>query len=204
MKTKRWILIWRIRVSILGLAFIVMLCAAWRPHVNATSSNQSVGEQAPNEVSQMVSYANQGRYDDAVQLGLQLLKNDPNDEIIYQQIADVYLLRAQKDVTRRDQWVSKAVSYVEKSLSLNSKDKDVAGVRLFQDARSLESAGDLSADKRCQHYDRARKLLEDRISLLEGDQITLAGRTFPLEPLRKENNRVLVGVKDKSTKAGCK
>ena len=152
----------------------------------------------------MTSYTQQGRYDDAIQLGLELLKNDPTDEIVYQQIADVYLIRAQKDYGQREEWVTKAVSYVEKSLSFNSKDKDTAGVHLFQDARAFESAGDLSADKKCAYYDRARKLLMDRVPLLQGDQITLAGKTFPLEPLRKENDRILAGVKDKATKAGCR
>lgn len=179
---------------------------AWSPRVGPHSSHQSAStnEQTQNEISQMTSYAKQGRYDDAVQLGLELLTNDPSDEIVYQQIADVYLIRAQKDRDKRDEWVAKAVSYVQKSLSFNSKDRDTAGVHLFQDARSFESAGDLSADKRCTYYDRARKLLEDRASRLQGDQVTLAGKTFPLEPLRKENDKVLTGVKDKATKAGCK
>ena len=117
----------------------------------------------------------------------------------------MYLIRAQKDnASQREQWLGKGVSYVEKALSLNSKDKDVAGVHLLLDAQSFEVAGDLSAEKRCTYYERARKLLEDRVSLLQGDQITLAGKTFPLEPLRKENDKVLAGVKDKAAKAGCR
>jgi tetratricopeptide (TPR) repeat protein len=196
---------WRIRGGVLVLAFAATVALAWGLHAR-TSSNQSASssEQSHNEISQMASYTKQGRYDDAVQLGLDLLKNDPTDEIVYQQIADVYFVRAQKDRDQREEWVTKAISYIEKSLTFNSKDKDTAGVHLFQDARAFESAGDLSADKKCAYYDRARKLLEDRASRLEGDQVTLAGRTFPLEPLRKENDRVLTGVKDKATKAGCK
>jgi len=154
--------------------------------------------------SQMTNYVKQGRFDEAVQVGLQALQNDQSDETVYQEIAMVYLIRAQKDREHRDEWVSRGISYTEKSLSLNSKDKDIAGVHLLQDARAFESAGDLSGDKKCAYYEKARKLLEDRASRLQGDQITLAGRTFPLEPLRKENERVLAEVKDKATKAGCK
>ena len=165
-----------------------------------TASNS---EHPHNEISQMTSYTKQGRYDDAVHLGLDLLKNDPSDEIIYQQIADVYLVRAQKEQNQRKEWVTKAVSYVEKSLSFNSKDKDIAGVYLLQDARAFESAADLSNDNKCAYYDKAKKLLEDRVARLQGDQVTMAGRSFPLEPLRKENDKVLAEVKGKVTNAGC-
>ena len=206
MKTKSWSFAWWIRGSFLVVAFAATVALAWGLRVGPRSSHQSAStsEQTHNEISQMTSYTKQGRYDDAVQLGLGLLKNDPTDEIVYQQIADVYLMRAQKDHDQREEWVARAVSYVEKSLSFNSKDKDTAGVHLFQDARSFELAGDLSVDKRCTYYGRARKLLEDRASQLQGDQVTLAGKTFPLEPLRKENDKVLAGVKDKGTKAGCR
>jgi hypothetical protein len=81
---------------------------------------------------------------------------------------------------------------------------DVAGVHLFQDARSFEMAGDLSTSGRCAYYERARKLLEDRVPLLQGDHLTLEGRTYPLSPLRKENDKILAGVKGKAANAGCK
>jgi tetratricopeptide (TPR) repeat protein len=202
------ILLWAPR-CILNVTFVAAFTLASGLHFKATgrdqsSSTSSTSKQAHDSISEMTSYTEQGRYDEAVQLGLAILRNDPSDEIVYQQIADVYLIRAQKDREQRKQWVTSAVSYVEKSLSLNAKDKDVAGVHLFMDARSFESAGDLSVEKRCMYYDRAKRLLEDRISLLEGDQITLAGRSFPLEPLRKENDRVLVRVKDKAIRATCK
>jgi len=201
MNTRSWNSAWCILLSIPIFGFLAM---GEVPFGVRSSQSASTGEQSQNGVSQMTSYIKQGRYDDAVQLGLELLKNDPTDELVYQQIADVYLIRARNDRDRREQWVGKAVSYVDKSLAFNSKAKDAAGVHVFQDARSFELAGDLSTDKRCMYYERARKLLEDRVSLLQSDQITLAGRTFPLEPLRKENDRVLAGVKEKAAKAGCK
>jgi hypothetical protein len=100
------------------------------------------------------------------------LKNKPTDEVVDQQIAIVYLIRAGKDAALREQWVSKAISYTEKALSLNSKDRDVAGVNVLQEALSFESSGDLSAAERCAYYQRAKKLLTDRIPLLQGEQLT--------------------------------
>jgi len=69
------------------------------------------------------------------------------------------------------------VIYVEKSLFLKPKEKDVAGLHLFQHARSFELIGDFSTSGRCTYYERARKLLEDRVTLLQGDQLILEGRT---------------------------
>jgi hypothetical protein len=203
MKSKNEKFAWLIRRSFVVAAFGAMMALVWGLRANSKQSASTTTEQTHNEISQMASYTKQGRYDDAVQLGLDLLKNNPTDEIVYQQIADVYFVRAKKDQDQREEWVTKGVSYVEKSLSFNSKDRDTAGAHLFQDARSFELAGDLSADKKCAYYARARKLLESRASQLQGDQVTLAGKTFPLEPLRKENDGILAGVKDKTTKAGC-
>ena len=192
-----------------GIVVIVVVgmsvTLAWAIYIGMRASNQNPAtSESNNEISQMTSYTKQGRYDDAVKLGLQLLKNDPGDEIVYQQIADVYFVRAKKDPVQREEWVTKAVSYVEKSLSFNSKERDIAGVHLFQDARSFELAGDLSAGKRCEFYQRSRKLLEERNSQLHGDQITLAGKTLPLQPLRNENERILGEVTDKATRAQCR
>jgi tetratricopeptide (TPR) repeat protein len=194
-----------IRWSCLVAALVATVAMAWEGHLRTPRRGQSTSLSGQSDrISQMAAYTAQGRYDDAVRLGLELLKNDPKDEIVYQQIADVYLIRATNDHDQREKWVGIAVSYVERALTFNSRARDTAGVHLFQDARSFELAGDLSVDKKCTYYDRARKLLEDRVPLLQGDQITLAGRTFPLEPLRKENDRVLAGVKDKASKAGCR
>lgn len=153
--------------------------------------------------SQMVAYTKQGRYDDAIQVGIKALENKPTDELVYQQIATVYLIRAGKDDALRDQWVSKAISYTEKALSLNSKDKDVAGVHVLLEALSFESAGDLSSAERCAYYQRARKLLTDRIPLLQGEQLTIEGKAYPLAPLRKENDKIVARIAEKTTKAGC-
>ena len=196
--------VWRIAGFVSMATALLILLFFWNRHVGARGSQSATTMEAHDFGSQMDNYIKQGRYDDAVQAGLQALQNQPTDEIVYQQIAFVYLVRAQKDPDQRNRWVSTAVSYLEKSLLLNAKERDAAGVHLLQDALSFESAADLSTDERCSYYERARKLLDDRAPLLQGEQITLAGKTFPLEPLRKENDKTLVRVKDKAAKAGCK
>lgn len=184
---------------------LILVLVIWNHHVKARAGQSEIRQVESHDVgSQMVNYTKQGRYDDAIQIGLQSLQNQPSDEIIYEGIATVCLIRAQKDSQQREKWVETAVSYAEKALALNSKDKDVAGVHLFQDARSFEVAGDLSTILRCSYYERARKLLENRAPLLQGDQLTLEGRVFPLAPLRKENERTLADVKAKAAKAACK
>jgi tetratricopeptide (TPR) repeat protein len=184
---------------------IILALVGWNHYVSPRVNAQSVTMHVESNDfgSQAVEYIKQGRYDDAVQVCLRALQNRQSDEGVYQQIAVVYLVRAEKEPGKREQWVEKAISYTEKALSLNSKDRDAAGALLLQEARSFESAGNLSATGRCAYYGKARRLLEDRVSLLRGDQVTLAGKTFPLEPLRKENDKVLAGVKDKAAKAHC-
>lgn len=184
---------------------VVLAALSVRIYAGPRDTNQSASpsEHARSQVSEMLNYAKQGHYDEAIQLGLQIAKSDPRDEVVYQQISDVYLMRSQKDQHQRELWVTKAVSYLEQALSLNSRDTDAAGVNLFQDARGFELAGDLSIGRKCSYYQKSIGLLEERVSSLQGDKITLAGRTFPLEPLRKENDKVLAGVKDKASKAGC-
>jgi hypothetical protein len=191
----------------LGIAASILAMLFFGDHyikIHANGQSGTAESEPRDPVSRMVKYTKEGRYDDAIQLGLQSIQNEPSDEALYQQIAIIYLIRANKEPGQREQWVVKAVSYIEKSLLLNSMDKDAAGVHLFQDARSFELAGDLSTTGRCVYYGRARKLLEDRIPLLQGDHLTLEGRSFPLGPLRKENEKALSGVKEKATKAGCK
>jgi hypothetical protein len=194
-------------VGLIGiLPLVVGVLAFWTHHVNAHASLSGVGQVESHDFgSKMADYTKQGRYEDAVQVGLQSLQNGPSDEIIYQQIANVYLIRAQKDdPVQREQWVAKAVSYLENALSLNVKDKDVAGVHLLLDAQGFEVAGNLSTTGRCAYYGRARKLLEDRVPLLRGDHLTLEGKDYPLAPLRNENERTLAEVKARAAKAACK
>jgi hypothetical protein len=188
----QWIVGGIILVSVFAGAFLL-----WSYRVRAR------GDDSHDFGSQMINYTKRGRYDAAVQVGLHELRNDSRDEFVYQQIAMVYLQRAYKDSDHRQEWVTTGVSYIEKSLSRNSKDKDIAGASLLQDALNFKDFGNLSADQRCAYYARARKLLEDRVPMLRGDKLTLEGREFPLAPLRKENEQFLSDLNGKAATAGC-
>jgi hypothetical protein len=190
--------------SILSVLSTFLAISCLGCQTKTSQSDQNHPSETRDVGSQMTSYTKQGRYEDAIQVGLRALKNEPSDELIYEGIATICLVRAEKEPDQGQQWVSKAVFYTEKALSLNSKNTDVAGVHLLQDARSFEVAGDLSAAERCAYYARAKGILESRVPLLQGDQITLEGKAFPLAPLRKENDKRLEEVHGKSAKASCK
>jgi tetratricopeptide (TPR) repeat protein len=199
------------RRALVFVSLAVLLVAVfllWNHRVGASASGRAqaavIQVESHDVGSQMADYMKRGRYDDAVQVGLHALRNQPSDELILEEIATVYLVRAQKEPEQREHWVATALSYTDKALLLNSKDRDAAGVHLFQHARSYEMAGDLSAAERCADYERARKLLENRVSLLQGDHLTLEGKDYPLGPVRKENEKALAEVKAKAEKAECK
>jgi hypothetical protein len=196
MNTRSLSFIWRVTAVVSTSALIVVLLIRSGNLTSAQDGNRD-------SASEMVRLVKQGRFDDAIQKGLHSLQNRPSDELVYQQIADVYLVRASKDTDQRQQWLAKAVLYIDRSLSLNSKDRDAAGVHLLQDALSLETVANLSQTSRCVYYDRARKLLEDRVPLLQGDHLVLDGKTFPLAPLREENEKRLAEVLTNRAKAGC-
>src|SRR5260370_41220399 len=88
-------------VILIGVGIIL-----WNRHVSAHTKNQSgVTQVESHDIgSQIANYLEQERYDDAVDVGLKSVENQPHDEIIYQQIALVYLVRAQKDPDRRERW----------------------------------------------------------------------------------------------------
>src|SRR5437899_12489578 len=67
--------------------------------------------------SQMVQYTRQGRSDEAIETGLTSLRNQPKDTSVYRQIIVVYLIRAKKDPTTRDQCTLQSIRYAERTLS---------------------------------------------------------------------------------------
>jgi tetratricopeptide (TPR) repeat protein len=193
-----------------GLLVIALICVVafivvhniWAVHAQGQSH---VSQAESHDVgSQMVTYTKEGEYDKAVRAGLQALRNRPSDDYIYQQISSVYLIRAQVDMTQREHWIDEASFYIEKALSVHSKDEDVAGVELFQIAKTLEQAGNLSTTSRCKYLQHAKSLLENRRQLLHGDQLVLEGKSYPLGPLRNENEKALTEVEALATNARCK
>jgi hypothetical protein len=78
-------------------------------------ANVGVSEHASQNIpTVMVKYTMEGKFDQAVEVGLRALKNTSDDEVIYEQIADVYLVRAQKVSDERPEWISDAALYADK------------------------------------------------------------------------------------------
>src|SRR6266481_941489 len=99
----------RLVVGLAGLTILaVVVLVFWNHRVNARAGLSKGGQIESRDFgSRMIEFIKQGRYDDAVEIGLQALQKGPNDEIVYQQIANVYLIRAQKDdPSQREKWVT--------------------------------------------------------------------------------------------------
>jgi tetratricopeptide (TPR) repeat protein len=185
------------RGLIAGLAGLLLLQIAgalvwhkWFRHEASQSSNV---------ISQMQEYTRERRYDEAVQIGRSALKNTFADDTVLQQIALVYLRRAQIEAGDKSASTSQAVEYSEKALALNPSSL----MDLYATARVLDIAGDYSPAKRCELYRRSVSIFEQRMPMLTGESMLVEGKPVPTERLRQENDYLLKRVKGKMVKAGC-
>jgi hypothetical protein len=146
-------------------------------------ATQVENKQATDYGSKMIQSVKDARYDDAIAIGLAALRKRPNDASVYQQIAVVYLIRAEKDSAGRQQWLLEAASYIDKALNADFTNP----INIRDLGSDLEKIGDLSTDDaRCQDYRRALDLSKRAAKLLEGDHITLGGQAYPVDPVRKD------------------
>jgi tetratricopeptide (TPR) repeat protein len=191
--------------KVLFLMFLVPIVAlaAWLAyHETRTPQNE-------NEVlRRMIELQREGRYDKAVQV-VQNWMNDSrrdmsHDELLYQQIAMVYIAKAYKKRSSRDESVHLAEMNLEKSLNLFEKDapKD-NDPWLFEIGGAYELLGDTSDKDKCRLYEKASAALTRQLPLIKGDSYTAYGHTTPLEPVRAEIRKHLDALNEKSSKAGC-
>jgi len=155
----------------------------------------------------MVKYTERGKYDDAIRVAQGWLNAHPEDSswgggMFYDQMGIIYLLRASKDLARKDKWVKQAITSYDKNLSLHQP-KDI-GVELFSVGRGFEEAGDLSTTDSCLYYGRALKAFADLEPAIQGDTYNASGTAVPLAPFRRDTERVRERVQAKLAKAGCK
>ena len=122
-----------------------------------------------------------GKWDQAVKLALGRIRDENKDSGEYFEVSTIYLARAEEDSARRDEWISKAISYADRAISLGSNDI----VDLLGAARTYERAGDL-AKNGCPYYQKALTASERGLSLMPKDFIRADGRQFPAQPLRTE------------------
>jgi hypothetical protein len=102
----------------------------------------------------------------------------------------------------KEQRIRKAVAFYDKVLSIHQTTS--ADITLFNVGHAFVLAGDLSRADSCSYYGRAIKAFEDEIPLIQGDNVTVNGKTFPLAPLRQENEKALEEARGKFAKSGCK
>jgi hypothetical protein len=159
-------------------------------------------------LNRMIKLQEEGRYDKAVQT-VQNWRNDSrrnisHDGFLYQQIAMIYIVKAYKKPTTREESIHEAELNLEKSLDfLDKKQPEPIDTDLFGIGGAYEILGDLSEKDRCQFYAKARQAFVRQLPLIKGDAYTAYGKTVPLEPLRAEIKKHLEAVDEKYSRAAC-
>jgi tetratricopeptide (TPR) repeat protein len=99
-----------------------------------------------------------GNFDEAVSLTTKALENRPTDDLLLQELANVYFLRAQHDTNRREEFVRIALDYSERALAANPDDL----VNSYVLAEDYETAGmNLGESKKsCILYGKSLHILE--------------------------------------------
>jgi hypothetical protein len=185
------------------LAFLTLLtilsafCACQRPP-------SSRGE----AVTRMVQLQESGRYDAAVRVVEEWMNQHQNEtsqnDFLHQQIAMVYISKAYRKQSTRNESIAKAASHLEQALNLYAatKPEDV-DTSLFGIGGAYEILGDLSQEDKCRFYGKARSAFDEQLPLIKGDSYTAYGKTVALEPLRAEIRKHITSVEEKSGQAGC-
>ena len=157
-------------------------------------------------ITLMARFNQQGRHDDAIRIAQNWLKKHPEDTsqngTFYEQIAITYLMKASKDTAHKEEWIQQAITYYDKDLSVHRKEN--IDIELYTAGRGFEAAGDLSTTNSCLYYGRAVSAFEEETQFIQRDSLTAYGKTIPLAPVRKENEKALERVKTKLANAGCK
>lgn len=178
-------------------SFVIFFLLGCRP---------SVPNGATEAVTLMTKYSRMGRYDDALKLAQEWLKQHPDDDshtsFLYQQIAFTYLSKAIKDTAHKDKWIQEAVAYFDRDLSVHQNAD--ADIELYVVGSGFESAGRYSTANSCVYYGRAIKSFEDERPFIQGDTVTIEGTTVKLAPLRQGNERAVERAKAEFASAGCK
>lgn len=185
------------RWLILGLACLLLLQVAGAWIWQKWFRHDSAG--ALSVIPHMQELTRERRYDDAINTGLGALKHSSADDTVLQQIALVFLRRAQIESGDKEQYAARAVGYAEKALAANPTNQ----ADLYGTARVFDIAGDFSASRECEFYRRSIAIFQQRAPLLGGETILVAGKAVPTGPLRQENEHLLQRGKAKMAKAGC-
>jgi hypothetical protein len=192
---------WKVLSLIVIVAFVVLV-ARFVYHETRIPQNQ--GE----VLNRMIELQKEGRYDKAVQV-VQNWMNDgrrdiSHDGFMYGQIAMVYIMKAYKRPTARDQSVRRAEENLQKALSFfDGRSQSDLSLDPFEIGGGYEILADISDKDKCRLYEKARALFARQLPLIKGDSYTAYGHTTQLEPVRGDVRKHLIAVIEKSSKARC-
>jgi hypothetical protein len=159
-------------------------------------------------VTRMVQLQESGHYDDAVRLVEDWMNQHQNDSLQndfpHLQIAMVYINKAYRRQSTRDESLENAASHLKQALNVYAARKPQdEETTLFGIGAAYEMLGDLSQKDKCRFYGNARNAFEEQLPLIKGDSYTAYGKTVALEPLRTEIRKHLASLENKSAQAGC-
>jgi hypothetical protein len=141
----------------------------------------------------MAKYEDHGKYDDAIKAGVAWTNKYPDktfDDLVFTNIAFLYLRKAQADARHSDEYVKKAVLYRDKALP--SEADSIPSLENL--ARLSEGIADFSQSQRCAQYRNAITLLNRQVTLLNDEHARLARQIVPQRDeaehlgLRRQNN----------------
>jgi hypothetical protein len=191
------------KASILAVLVVSLILVAWFVFRDWPAPKN--GSEALNRAIKLQEV---GRYDKAVQTVQNWMndsrRNISHDGFLYQQIAMIYIVKAYKKPTTREESIHESELNLEKSLDfLDKKQPEGIDTDLFGIGGAYEILGDLSEKDRCQFYAKARQAFVRQLPLIKGDSYTAYGKTVPLEPLRTEIKKHLEAVDEKYSRAAC-
>lgn len=120
-------------------------------------------------IRRMQQYQQSDRYDDAIALGnawTEKHSQDGSNDQVFGRIASIYLEKARKDNTRKDEYIAQAIVYRDKMLPV-AMDTGLGwySIAALNDSVLVsEHAGDYSNSMRCDYYGNALKLLDRSIN----------------------------------------
>jgi hypothetical protein len=173
-RAKRWILLGTAGIS---LALVVWLVVSLRNDDSTLSVIAryvevrmcwSADSSVYCAIKTMAKYERNGRYDEAVRIGVAWAEKYPDSFIsgsIYEDISALYLRRARMDAGHAEEYLNQAVFYRDKALRFASDSPHLLQTLVV----ISESVGDLSKAQRCVQYDNSIKFL-NRMNLLANDE----------------------------------
>jgi hypothetical protein len=149
-------------------------------------------------VTRMAELRNEGRFDEAIQLGLRSVSGHTGDDFIYQMVAETYFVRALHDKDQTGKWTKLGAEYGQKALETNPN--DIANV--FNAGMHFMIAGDDLDTGGCEYYRKAQTVFQNLAPRLQGDRVKTQGRTVRLGPFRKQNDEQLSILEDRLRHCG--